>query len=55
MDDRCEKGLNLVNGQFVYETGEQILMKFVSCKFWWNMSAHLHFHLKPDNSKGHFT
>lgn len=43
MDDKCEKGLNLVNVQFVYETDEQILMKFVSWQFWWNTSAHLIF------------
>jgi len=28
VDDRCEKGLNLVNVQFVYETDEHTLMKF---------------------------
>ena len=53
--DKCEKGLNLVNVQFVYETDEQLLMKFVPWQFWCNMSAHLHFQLIPDNSKEHFT
>jgi len=55
VDDRCEKGLNLVNVQLMYETDKQILVKFVSWQFWWNMSAHLHFQLKPDNSKEHYT
>jgi hypothetical protein len=55
VDDRCDKGLNLVTVQFMYETNEQILIKFVSWQFCWNMSEHLHFQLKPDNSNEHFT